>query len=622
MPSRTSGLMRRAVASLSLFAFMFQPTTAVAATYYFSTSGNDANTGEAPSVPKQSLEAASALALAGNTLLFKRDDKWYSHTSSFDLQGKAGTAEAPILVDAYGDGEKPVVASLQLLSDDGWMNVPGTTTWSQEVSGFSDAWRLYVDGRSKYMVNKTKPAADETAVDQPHEWYIKPAVAGQSGTVFVSTGSATIGPRNVEVHPVGSASTMLMKNTHHLSVRNIDFRGGSQYHVIHVEAPSSHLVFDHNIIRQANGSGLLVGNTASSVSEYVSHVTITNNLVDKVWTVPENDPAGRALSGDGIFIIHAVDTGLIKGNVVRNWGHVGITLSSFRFGFHGVHNFIMEENKVTSGASGYMHAIDVSGFENHTTNNIIRRNVFHDYNATIHAQGNSNKFYSNIFVGVTLTTQPRQSQQPWGIDLIPWRYTDGNWMAAHDNYIVNNTFVDVRGYPIVIGENAATTSAVGNNVVANNIIYSYGLSFTGEVGLNVWPEVRGEIPVRNNNFWDFSPTAPVVRYRNLDTAQNYTAAQLNEAFPQWCGNNTQLDPKFADVPNRDFRLTPASPEAVRSGGLDLSTVMGEGFTDFAGNPWHPATPSMGAFQFGADHQDRSPEKMEMPLAGHSAESRE
>lgn len=598
MPDALSRL-RQAVFSLPLLALALLPATADAATYYFSTSGSDSNSGLDPSAPKQNLSTAASLALPGNTILFKRGDAWYepaANPAPLDLRNKNGAADNFIRFDAYGDGAKPVISSLALLDNAGWTNVAGTTRWQHSATGFSDAWRLFVDGVSKYKVNTSNSSANENDVDQPHEWYIKPVTAGSSSIVYVNTGSATVAPKNVEVHPVSARSVVLMDNTHYVSMRNLDFRGGSQYNVVYVEAPSSDLVFDENIIQRANGSGLLVSNLESAANEYVSNVTITNNLVDKVWSTQEND-SNIGLSGDGIFILHAVDTGLIRGNVVRNWGHVGITLSSYRAGFHGVHNFIVEQNDVSAASSGYMHAFDVDGFEGLTTHNTLRRNFFHDYTSTCHAQGSDNKYYSNIFVGVTLTTQPKQSQQPWGLDLIPWKYTDGNWMSAHDNHIVNNTFVSIQQYPIVIGDDATSTSPVANNVIANNIIYSYGVSFGGEIGLSVLPTVRGDTPVRNNNFWDFNPNAPVARYRNANTADNYTAAQLNSAYPQFCSGNVQVDPAFADVAQRDFRLTASSPAAVKSGGLDISAEMGAGFVDFNGNPWNPGSPSIGALQF-------------------------
>ncbi|MBS1602601.1 MAG: T9SS type A sorting domain-containing protein [Bacteroidetes bacterium] len=568
------------------------PAMASAGTYYFSTSGNDAWPGTSPDSAKQSLAAAAALALPGNTLLFHRGDAWYFSTGSFDLRSKAGTAANPILIDAYGVGAKPVIASLALLPDSAWTNVPGTNTWQQNVTGYSKAWRLYIGGVSKYAVNTTNSSANETSVTQPYQWYIKPVVTGSSAVVYVNTGSSTTGPARVEIQPVTATSAMLLQNTSYLTVRNLDIRGGSQYNVVYVESPSSYITFDSCYIRQAMGSGLLVTNLTSNAANYVSHITITNNVVDKVWNSYENDPKISALTGDGIFILHAVDTGLVSGNVVTNWGHVGLTLSSYEYGYHGVHHIIAEKNDVSAGASGYMHALDVDGFEGLTTYNIIRRNYFHDYTSTCHAQGSNNQYYSNIFAGVTMTTQPLEDHQPWGLDMIPWKYSDGHWMSAHDNYVVNNTIVGCAQYPIVMSDDATSTSPVDNNHIANNILYSYG----GVVALNLTPNIRGSVFVRNNDMWNFSSTSATVRYKN--NPPYYTAAALDSTYPAYCSGNRQLGPAFIDAPGRNFALTDSTPSSIRGGGTPAyDSLLGSGFVDYYGNAWSPDSPSMGAVQY-------------------------
>lgn len=571
--------------------FILIPDMLFATVYYFSSSGKDSNIGTDPGAPKQTLQAAADLALPGNSLLFRRGDSWYNPFVSFDLSGKSGTQDNPVLIDAYGSGEKPVIASLDLLDEAGWNHISGTNTWQQTVKGYSDAFRLFVDGVSRYKVNTSNASNNETAVDLPSEWYIQEIMAGQQGCVYVNTGSAATPPVSVEIHPVGSVSTLLMQNSHDIIIRNIDFRGGSRYNVIDIEAPSSGIVIDHCIIKEANGSGIVVSNLGLNKEDYVSDITITNNLVDKVWSSFENDPA-IYLSGDGIFILHAVDSGLVRRNTVRNWGHSGITLSSYAYGYHGVHHIIVEQNDVSAGASGYMHALDVDGFDGYTTHNIIRRNYFHDYTSTSHVQGNNNQYYSNIFAGVKLTSQPRQSQQPWGMDLIPWKYADGHWMAARDNYIVNNTIVGCEGYPVVMADDPNSTSVVGNNIIANNIICQYGSA----VGLNITSAVRGTVRVQNNNIWNFNEASGVARYKSNTP---YSAAvQMDRANPDVCSGNVQVDPFFADFGNRDLRLTTDSPAEVRTGGTNsYAGLLGPEFTDYFGCSWDPEKPSMGAIQY-------------------------
>ena len=103
-------IVRLLLAALSVFA-----TTASAATYYVSQSaGNDNNSGLSTVAPWQSLARASTVALiAGDSLLLKAGDTWNE-----ELQPKGnGTAASPILIGAYGTGNKPVLDRLDYTQD-------------------------------------------------------------------------------------------------------------------------------------------------------------------------------------------------------------------------------------------------------------------------------------------------------------------------------------------------------------------------------------------------------------------------------------------------------------------------------------------------------------------------
>lgn len=572
------------------------PEIVSAATYYFSANGNDSNIGTSASAPKKSLKAAKELAVAGNTLLFKRGDAWYTPFNSFDFSNKSGTERKPIIIDAYGSGDKPVIAALSLLDDAGWKNIKGTNTWKHDVYGFSKAHRLFVNGVSKYKVNTTDNSAGETEVDQPWEWYIKEGVISKSGIVYVNTGSSVSAPENVEVLPFGSKAVVVMEKTSYVTLKNIDFRGGASYTIIHLEAPCADITFDNCIIQRGNGSGLHAENSAQGdLTPYVSNLNILNCLIDKVWSEYEND-RGIVLSGDGIFLRHAVDGGLIKGNKILNWGHSGISVTSYALGVHGVHHMIVELNDVSAGASGYTHAIDMNGFDGLTTHNIIRRNYFHDYTVTGHILGSFNQIYSNIFAGITVTKMPKHSHQGYAVDWAVWKYRgNGPWIEAHDNWLVNNTFADTEEMTIMIGDEKANPNPVTNNVVANNILYNFG-----KLGINVGSSVTGTVYILNNNFWLHNGTEPVARYKNQNNSPDYNAAELNKSFADYCSDNTQLDPMFENASGRNFNLTEHSPVALKSGGTTkYSSIFGKGFVDYYGHKWDPKNPSMGAIQYGA-----------------------
>lgn len=574
-------------------------TFATGATYYFSISGSDSNNGLSAGAPKQNISTALTLMNAGNTILFKRGDAWYN--ASLNLTNKAGTASDPITIGAYGTGPKPVIAGMYRL-DTGWTNVPGTNRWQKSINGSTslDAYRVFVNGIPKQKVTSAND------VDQLHEW----AVAG--GIVYLYTGSSTIAPTNVEVIAYNLSSVVVMENTEHVTIKDIDFRGGSYGRVIWVKAPSSHLTFDNLIVQRAVQGGIQIGNSGTNPDDtsYVSHITITNSLIDKVWLPQENDTV--VTTGDGLFIHHAVDGAVIRGNKILNWGHSGISLTNYKNNLPGVKHVIVEQNDISAGTSGYMHGLDMDGFSGKTTNNIIRRNYIHDYTTTNHVLGSSNKIYGNIITGATGTVLPNHSFQPWGLDMYPWQAVSGDndtWMEAKDSWIINNTIAETDQYAIYLGDNpgSPSTNKVENNVIANNIMYEYGLSPQGQVGLNVHPQVTGTAFVRNNNFWDpvvqvGDTNGKVARYKNYlgappDFSLNYDAAQLNSVCSSTCSGNVQINPSFIDPANRDYRLQSSSDTSLRTGALSYHSVMDRGYSDFFGTPFATSGGSIGAIQY-------------------------
>ncbi len=77
-------------------------------TYYFSTSGSDANPGT-EALPKKSLSAATGLIAPGTTIRLKRGDTWNQGSATWEIKDKFGTVASPIVIESYGTGPKPVI---------------------------------------------------------------------------------------------------------------------------------------------------------------------------------------------------------------------------------------------------------------------------------------------------------------------------------------------------------------------------------------------------------------------------------------------------------------------------------------------------------------------------------
>lgn len=92
----------------SLVFFLGTTFSATAKNYYVAANGNNANSGLSASAPWQTIakvNAAFASMLAGDSILFRRGDTFYGAI----VVGKSGSSGRPIVISAYGSGNKPVI---------------------------------------------------------------------------------------------------------------------------------------------------------------------------------------------------------------------------------------------------------------------------------------------------------------------------------------------------------------------------------------------------------------------------------------------------------------------------------------------------------------------------------
>lgn len=95
-------------------------------TYYVANSGNDANNGRSDGSPFQTIAKINSLSLQpGDAILFRRGDTFRGTLSI----RQSGTSGSPIVVDAYGSGNKPILAGSVPVS--GWNNI-GNNVWQAD----------------------------------------------------------------------------------------------------------------------------------------------------------------------------------------------------------------------------------------------------------------------------------------------------------------------------------------------------------------------------------------------------------------------------------------------------------------------------------------------------------
>jgi hypothetical protein len=113
-------------------------------TIYVSASGDDANDGAGPGTPLLTLSKAGAVARAGDTIRLKSGDVFYGTFRP----SVTGSAQAPVTVEPYGDGPKPVLTGLRPVT--GWRRI-GAGRYEATLAAFPDGPLEMVrfDGRSR-----------------------------------------------------------------------------------------------------------------------------------------------------------------------------------------------------------------------------------------------------------------------------------------------------------------------------------------------------------------------------------------------------------------------------------------------------------------------------------------
>ncbi len=129
-----------------LFQFLFsflavQPTVLAQPIYYVANVGNDANTGRSTSTPFQSLSKVNSLVLRpGDQVLFRRGDKFLGTL----LIRRSGSEGQPIVFDAYGTGQKPILSGSVPVTN--WTSM-GNDIWQASCPSCGNAVTgLYKDG--------------------------------------------------------------------------------------------------------------------------------------------------------------------------------------------------------------------------------------------------------------------------------------------------------------------------------------------------------------------------------------------------------------------------------------------------------------------------------------------
>ncbi|RIH64425.1 T9SS C-terminal target domain-containing protein [Mariniphaga sediminis] len=122
-------------------------TYAFSTVYYISNTGNDANSGLTKQEAWQTLDKVNELSLQpGDKILLKRGDTFYGSI----IINQEGNQENPIVVGAYGDGDKPLITGFKKIES--WTSLDGNLWESTDsISSLSSCNMVLIDGENTPM---------------------------------------------------------------------------------------------------------------------------------------------------------------------------------------------------------------------------------------------------------------------------------------------------------------------------------------------------------------------------------------------------------------------------------------------------------------------------------------
>jgi parallel beta-helix repeat protein len=560
---------------LVVFTLCILPFPAQAATYYVDAkNGNDSNNGTSQSSAWKSLEKLNTFPFQpGDTILFKRSETWREQLNL----PSSGAEGRPIILDAYGAGDLPVISGADVLPPGTWNSSPSANIWQARV--FTEPNVVIFDGAKGHKQTALENLKQPTdwlwsagtlyvfAPTNPGQAFTKGGVeAGARMSAINLSGRSYIAIRNIQVTGANAAPYALGSNIwaiaparkgpppgnleiSHCVVTNSAGDG------IHLEG-ASHSIVDANLVANNENVGIQIYRSLPDFP--VSDVTVSNNDVhhnkfiginmagcpggSSCRTVTNDQQIGVTKvritgnrsynNGAGIYLHQTTDS-LVSGNVSYSNLDTSRRGEGYCVGLSGSSSNIVEKNECYQAAhAGIELSIDISKPAVGSNNNIIRYNVVHDNGSnglmTDYYPSANNKFLYNIV----------------------YNHPNGSCIFANNtgHMFFNNTCYNNRnGIYLYVSK---TTPETGNIAIKNNIIAN-----SARHHIVIEAGVQGPVELVSNEY--FPGDAQKFNLRNSLSDLAGWQAKTGQDVTSFAA-----DPRFvAAVPAgpNDFRLQDGSP---------------------------------------------------------------
>ncbi|UCF63912.1 MAG: right-handed parallel beta-helix repeat-containing protein [bacterium] len=552
--------------SLIIFVLLQFSCAQQPSTYYIdAVSGKDGNSGNTPQEAWQSIARVNrAIFRPGDKILFKTGCKWRETLTI----SHSGTSQNPIIYDAYGAEQKPVITAVDLLvGTDGnyWMSHNDSIWYLQKTA---DPKRLWLNGK------EYPRSLDIKHINQHFRWYYE---ENTQRLYLFNWNKPENSTMKIEI-ATGRDMAVVARNADYITIRNIALEGGSLF--------SLHINYcDYVVIENCE-----VGKYSGKYGFFASHSSqgiLRDCQVDSWHRIKYT--YDYAAVEDGIKLYNGCSGWEIYRNEVKDWGHSCIQIQS-KDRQNPTSNNRIYSNILSAKNVAYCRGFELAGPEESCQNNEIFRNIIAYTSVRNQLGGDHNLIHHNIFHNLSNVTYRNDGTAQVA------SFSNHEENACHDISFYHNVLVNSDEPAIRI------VNHIGGNIynifIKNNIVYNCGRNsredLTG-VGLFIGKEgnIR-QISIQYNDF--FLPDGKMRIYYRGMLKKLSELIEMDLKNENNISKNIEADPLFISIENQNFKLMPESP--CISLGIPVGIE-----NDFLGNPIPSEGPAnIGAFQsFENDH---------------------
>ena len=413
--------------------------------YIDAVDGNDANDGKTPQTAWKTLTKLNSITVnAGNKLLFRTGQTWQGQ---LEIKNN-GTAENPIVIGKYGEGNNPVISAVGLIQihednnngqvdDNEWVRYDKeggiSIKFKEPVSDPQNTWLAIILNSHPYRLKingqELVGAFDSTELGNTFKWSYN---RDKPGEVFYYYGNDK--PSEIETNIY--TSPLYIHDNQYIQIENIVLKGG---YVASLFIENANNISINNI---EAGDMAKQGIYVKAVNTVSKNISIKNCKIDSKYTLDYSTAQANVSNNgrttttrgapEGIIFLGGIQNSVISDNFLKNWTHANINFSADNeeeLAYNSVYN-----NELTAPDIAYGGRIGVDGKNTH--HNEFYSNTIHDIKAPIQFNGHDNSFHdNNVYNIFESVLKPGET----GYGIILQAYTS----PVYNNKIINNTFKNI-----------------------------------------------------------------------------------------------------------------------------------------------------------------------------------